>query len=93
MYEAKDDPKNKDSWWFKLPYEDIDKHDFIVFAGALDYVNMDFAIFKVPMRWIRDHIEHLDIVAGGWIFIYLTMRDHIDLRHKDNLSFASFRLN
>jgi hypothetical protein len=93
MYEAGDGPGYKDNWWFKLNYEDSDEHDFMVFAGALDYENKDFALFKIPMSWISDNINHLDLGSGGWIFIYLTMKEHIDLRHNDNLSFASFRMN
>jgi len=48
---------------------------------------------SIKQRIQRDNIKYLDMVSSGWVNIYLIMRDHIDVRHKDNLSFADFRVN
>jgi hypothetical protein len=93
MYEKKEKERYRDNWWFKFMHHDLEKHDYIIFTGALGYENKDFKIFKVPSQYIKDNLNHLDINTKGWIIIYLSINESIDLRHKDNLSFKDFKLN
>lgn len=93
MYEYSEDSRYKDNWWFKFIKEDIELHEFIIFAGALDHQNKEFALFKIPTAWLTENIDNIDIVAGNWINIYLTFQDNVDIRCQHNLSFANFRIN
>ncbi|HLM01922.1 MAG TPA: hypothetical protein VK400_12780 [Pyrinomonadaceae bacterium] len=94
MYEKADNPKrNRDDWWFKFDYEDLNNYEYIVFAGALDYVNEDFRLFKVPSSYIKANISNLFMDKNGWIIICLHLKDFVDVRKKAHVSFKEFELN
>lgn len=93
MYEMAEKRTQNDNWWFKLSTNDLDKWDCIVFAGATDYVNGNFKVYRVPMAYIRKNLKHLSVTKGGWINIYLSFKDSKDLRHPDNLSFSEFQVS
>jgi len=38
MYENKEKQRYRDNWWFKFMHDDLKQGEFIVFAGALDYL-------------------------------------------------------
>jgi len=90
MWESKNDKTYLDNWWFKLDETDLEKYKYIIFAGALDYENKKFEIFKIPSKYILDNINKIDVTKKGWINIYLSFHEYIDLRNKNNLSFKQF---
>jgi len=92
-YEKTDNPKNKDNWWFKFSTDDLIENEFIVFAGAMDYQNRDFKIFKVPSEFIKSNLAKLSVVGDGWVNLYVHMNSYSDIRHRDNLSFKDFVIN
>ena len=83
----------KDDWWINIKYEDLDKSEFIVIAGAKDLTGVDFKVLKVPTKYIRDNIGKLDMSASGRIQIYLHVRELVDVRNKSGLSFRQFAVN
>ena len=81
-------------WWLKFSMEDLKTHDFIVFAGALDYENKGFRLLKVPTKYILDNIDKLDVNANGYMInLYVKMDTFIDIRNKKHLEFKDFVLN
>lgn len=93
MYEEKEKPGHKDDWWFKFTADDLENNEYIIFAGALDYINKNFKILKVPSSYIKANADKLYWNDAGWIIIYLHFKDLIDLRNSANLSFKGFELN
>ena len=65
----------------------------IIFCGASDYKNINFKLFKVPSSYIIAILSKLDKNLGGWVNIYLSFRDYVDLRNNNKLSFKEFLLN
>lgn len=92
MYENKDKSNYYDNWWFKFNLNDLGNDDYIVFAGALDYNNEDFRIYKVPVDFIKNNLQHL-YNKEGFIVLYITIESSIDIRTKNKISFSAFRLN
>lgn len=94
MFEKADNPKrNRDDWWFKFDYKHLNDYEYIIFAGALDYENKDFKLFKVPSSYIKSSINNLYMKKDGWIIIYLHLKDFVDIRKKERVSFKEFELN
>jgi hypothetical protein len=93
MYEKGDKTGFQDTWWFKFTEDDLDDNEFIVLAGALDYNNNEFKIFKVPSSYIKSNINKVYRNNKGWIILYVHFTKLIDLRHESNLSFRGFELN
>ncbi|MGC2236494.1 MAG: hypothetical protein WA584_10055 [Pyrinomonadaceae bacterium] len=93
MYEKSEKPQNRDNWWFNFMHEALDDNEFIVFAGALDYRNKNFKVFKVPASYVKDNIGKLYMDKNGWIIIYLHIKDFVDVRKNSHLSFNQFSLN
>ena len=93
LYEKKDDARNKDNWWFKFGEDDLDDNEFIIFAGALDYENKEFLVFKVPTEFLKANKDKIDIGSKGWTILYIHFNDFADLRHPANLSFSEFAVN
>lgn len=73
--------------------DDLKSDEFIVFAGALDYVNKNFRVIKVPTSYLLQNVDKIDMTKGEWINLYVHMRDLIDLRNNNNLSFRDFAIN
>ncbi len=90
MWERKERPNYLNNWWFKFEMEDLKNYEYIIFAGALDYKNKKFEIFKVPSKYFLDNIDKIDMTARGWINLYLSFDDYIDLRNEHNLPFKQF---
>ncbi|MBS1793289.1 MAG: hypothetical protein JSS81_05515 [Acidobacteria bacterium] len=90
VWEKKEDPRNHDNWWFKFMEDDLEESEFIIFAGALDYINREFKIFKVPADFLKANRDKLDINSKGWTNLYIHIKDFVDLRHPANLSFREF---
>lgn len=90
MYENKEKPGYLDDWWFNFSYSEIENLDYIIFAGALDYSNKDFKIFKVPTKFLKDNLDSIDMNNKGWINLYIHLTDLTDIRHKSRLSFKEF---
>jgi hypothetical protein len=93
MYENNEKKSYLDNWWFKFMLEDVRSNEFIVLVGALDYLNKNFRIFKVPTSYLLQNIDKIDMTENGWINLYVQMRDLIDLRNNNNLSFRDFAKN
>jgi hypothetical protein len=93
MFEKVDNPKYLDDWWFKFDYKDLNDYEYIIFVGALDYVNKDFKLFKIPSSYIKSNIDNLYKGKNDWIIIYLHLKDFVDVRNKAHLSFKEFELN
>jgi hypothetical protein len=93
MYEKGDKPGYQDSWWFKFLEDDLDANEFMVFAGAFDYNNKEFKIFKVPSNYIKSNINKVYRNSNGWIILYVHFTELIDLRYESNLPFKGFELN
>lgn len=92
MWESNKDKTYLDNWWFKFGTIDLEKYEYIIFAGALDYENKNFKLFKVPSQYFLDNINKLDVTNKGWINLYLSFNTYIDLRNKNNLAFEQFIL-
>ena len=93
MWEHTENPTYHDNWWFGPRVADLQLGDFIVFAGALDYENQAFRIFKVPTRYLLDNLDNLDVTPSGGINIYLHMNDLVDVRNPAGLPFGHFAVN
>ena len=93
MYEKNENLTYKNNWWINFSYDDLNKYEYIIFAGALDSVSKDLKIFKVPSNYIKSNIGSIAMTNKGWINIYLHLTDFIDVRNKKNLSFKEFALN
>lgn len=93
MYEKGDKPGYQDTWWFNFMFSDLEDSEYIVFAGALDYLNKDFRIIKIPSSYLISHIDKIDMNSKGWINLYIHFDELVDLRHKSNLSLKQFNLN
>ena len=93
MWESKKDKNNLDMWWFKLGKTDLEKYEYIIFAGALDYENKNFKLFKVSSQYFLDNINKLDVTDKGWINLYLSFTEYVDVRNKNNLPFKQFLIN
>ena len=89
-YESKERPNYLNNWWFKFGMIDLEEYKYIVFAGALDYENKKFIIFKVPSKYFLENIDKIDMTEQGWINLYLSFDDYIDLRNENNLPFKQF---
>jgi len=72
---------------------DLENHEYVIFAGALDYENKDFKILKVPTRYLSDNMSRLDMTADGWINLYIRMSDLINIRKDSGLPFNQFAQN
>jgi len=92
-YEKNEKPHYRDDWWINFSYDDLDKYEFVVFAGALDSVNKNFKIFKVPSDYVKSNIDNIDMTDKGWINIYLHLTDFVDVRNEKNIPFKQFALN
>lgn len=93
MYESKEKKNYLDNWWFNFTYDYLELNEFIVFVGALDYINKDFRVFKVPTEYLLQNINKIDKSKDGMINLYVHMKDLIDLRNKHNVSFRDFAIN
>jgi hypothetical protein len=93
MYENKDKISFKDNWWFNFGLDSLHSNEFIIFVGALDLTNEKFRIFKVPTSYLLQNIDKIDKTNKGWINIYIHMKDLIDLRNNNHLSFRDFAIN
>jgi hypothetical protein len=80
MYENKEKQRYRVNWWFKFIYEVLNPAEFIVIAGALDYVNRNFRMLKVPPLYLLQNIDKIDMTKDGWINLHVNMRDLIILR-------------
>ena len=93
MWEHSERPNYYDNWWFGLMKSDLENHEYVIFAGALDYENKDFKILKVPTRYLSDNMSRLDMTADGWINLYIRMSDLINIRKDSGLPFNQFAQN
>ena len=93
MWENKEKKSYGDNWWFKFMHDDLKSDEFIVFVGALDYLNKNFRVLKVPTSYLLQNIDKIDMTENGWINLYVHMRDLIDMRNNNNLSFRDFAIN
>ena len=93
MYENKEKKTYLDNWWFNFGIDNLKSDEFIIFIGALDYLNENFKIFKVPTSYLLQNIDKIDMTEKGWINLYVHMKDLIDLRNINNLSFCDFAIN
>jgi hypothetical protein len=94
MYESNEKAWYRDNWWFNFMESDLTTDEYIVFAGALDYINRDFRIFKVPSSVILSNLEKINIDSKGWINLYIDMNTLIDSRHQPGqFSFEGYELN
>jgi len=93
MYENKEKKNYLDQWWFNFTSDYLESHDYIVFVGALDYINKDFRVFKVPTAYLLQNIDKIDKSKEGMINLYVHMKNLIDLRNKHNVSFSDFTVN
>ncbi len=51
MYErTSEHPNYSNNWWFNLTTVNLDRTEFVILAGALDYTNEKFNIFKFQRR-------------------------------------------
>ncbi len=86
-YESSERSSYYDDWWINIKSADLDKSEFIVFAGATDKPGKTFKLFKVPTSYLKKNIDKLSMSASGRIQIYLHVKDFVDVRHKASLSF------
>jgi hypothetical protein len=93
MWEHRDRPDYLDNWWFKFMESDLRENEHIVFAGALDKLNKDFKILKVPSSYLTQNLPRLDMTDGGWVNIYVHMRDLKDVRKPAGVPFVQFAVN
>jgi hypothetical protein len=93
MWEHSERPEYHDNWWFGLMKSDLEDHEYVVFAGALDYENKNFKILKVPTRYLSDNISRIDMTADGWMNLYIRMSDLINIRKDSGLPFGQFSIN
>lgn len=93
MWESKEKKNYLDNWWFNFNCDYLKLNEFIVFIGALDYINKDFRVFKVPTEYLLKNINKIDKSKDGMINLYVHMKDLIDLRNKHNVSFRDFAIN
>jgi hypothetical protein len=93
MYENKEKKSYLDNWWFNFDRDNLKSNEFIVFVGALDYENRNFRVLKVPTSYLLQNIDKIDITDNGWINLYIRMKDLIDIRNTNNLSFRDFSIN
>jgi hypothetical protein len=93
MWENKEKKTYLDNWWFNFTDDVLKSNEFIVFVGALDYANKNFRIFKVPTAYLLQNFDKIDRSKDGWINLYVHMKDLIDLRNSNNLSFCEFAIN
>lgn len=73
--------------------EDVEASDFVIFIGALDGLDRDFRVFKVPSSFLLANLGHIDMNADGWINLHINTESFVDLRHPSGLSFAAFAVN
>jgi hypothetical protein len=88
-----EEPEYRPCWWFGLMEDELTRYEYFVFAGALDRVNRDFKLFKVPAAYIRENLSKLDKTPSGWINVYIHMRDFHDIRNDARLPFKQFAVN
>jgi hypothetical protein len=93
MWESKDASSYYDNWWFTFMVPDLDKTDYIIFVGALDYEDKAFKVFKVPSSFLRENLSNIDITGDGWAHLYIHIRDFADRRNQAGLSFNEFAQN
>jgi hypothetical protein len=93
MWEHSERPEYHDNWWFGVMKSDLENHEYIVFAGALDYENKRFKLLKVPAAYLRDNISSVDVTDEGWINLYIHMMELIDVRNSAHLPFNQFAIN
>jgi hypothetical protein len=96
MYESKEKKIYHDCWWFNFGLDSLKSNEFIVFAGALDYENKNFRVFKVPTSYLLLNIDKIDMTKNGWINLYIHMEELVDIRKTgdiNNLSFRDFTIN
>lgn len=93
MWERKDDKTYYDNWWFKFDESELKDKKYLLFCGALDYSNKEFKVFKIPTSYVLNNLSKVDRTPDGWINIYLSFKDCIDLRNKSNLSFKEFLIS
>jgi len=93
MWENKENKSYHDNWWFKFMHDDLKSDEFIVFVGALDYLNKNFRVLKVPTSYLLQNIDKIDMTENGWINLYVHMGNLIDMRTNNKLSFRNFAIN
>jgi hypothetical protein len=93
MWESSEESIYRDNWWFGIMTSDLDQHEYIVFAGALDRANRNFKLLKVPTSYLRQNLSKVDTTDDGWINLYIHMRDLVDIRNPAGLSFQQFAVN
>jgi len=93
MYEIKDKRTYYDDWWFNFYLHELEANDFIVFAGAKDYINKDFKLFKVPTSYLLSNLKKISMTDDGWIHLYIHTTTYVDVRSKSGVSFVKFAVN
>ncbi len=93
MYESKDKPSYFDDWWFNFYLRDLESSEFMIFAGAKDYINQEFMIFKVPTSYLLSNLEKISVTDGGWINLYIHTTSYLDVRTDSGVSFGQFAVN
>jgi hypothetical protein len=93
MYEHSINPVNNDCWWFKFNTSILDENDFIVLAGAKDYMNEDFKIFKVPSAYFKTNRDRIYVSEKDWLIVYIHLVSHHDVRSSFGLRFGQFAIN
>lgn len=91
-YQRSEDDTFLDNWWFTFDPDTIKSTKFIIFAGALDGINNNFRIFKVPTSYLLANLNQIDDF-GEKKTLYIHMKDLVDLRNQNHLSFREFVLN
>ncbi len=93
MWESSESELYKDNWWFSFYLHNLENAEAIILAGARDYLNKDFTLLKVPRSFILDNLQRLDVNRDGCVNLYIGMKDYIDQRMEDGLSFKPFLVN
>ena len=94
MWEKTKNTSYLGNWWYKFSQSDLNKYDYLVFAGALDYKNEKFRLIKVPTSFLRNHLNDFDVNANGhMVNLYILFDTFIDARSKAKVDFKEFVLN
>jgi hypothetical protein len=93
MFEAKDKATYYDDWWLRIPLEVFEENDFVVIAGAMDYSNSNFRLFKVPSSYIVKNLDKLDVNNKGVVSMYIHIKSYDEIRKGAGVSFKPYVVN
>ena len=94
MWEKTKNISYLDNWWFKFSQDNLNEFNHFVFAGALDYENERFELIKVPISFLKNHLNNFDVNANGlMVNLYILFDTFIDVRSDAKVNFKEFILN